>query len=306
MCSTASITGSKASSSGASNSHLLQHCCGDSSFIVHYLKLVGWNLNKVTQSGSNFGTDQKHDNPFLCEIGSGTMVSDGLSMINAHMSSSSFKLSKVKIGDRNYLGNNIHYPAEGKTGANCLLGTKVMIPIDGPVREDVGLLGSPCFEIPRAVDRDKNFVRAMGEQTRAAAPAQEEPPQHRDHGRVPAVQLVVFFATLLLGLVAMLYYPLYGVLSLLAFGALLLALVIPFFALIERASIGFKRLEPKAVSIYDPYFWFARAALEAVRTRRSSSLFKGTPFKNVDLAPAGRELGQARCSTTAAPCRRRR
>ena len=43
---------------------------------------IGWNLNKIEQTGSNFGTNQKHDNPFLCDIGSGTMVSDGLSMIN--------------------------------------------------------------------------------------------------------------------------------------------------------------------------------------------------------------------------------
>ncbi len=109
------------------------------------------------QTGSNFGLDQRHDIPYLCEIGTGTMVSDGLSMINAPMSSSSFRLGKVKIGDHNYLGNNIYYPADGKTGANCLLGTKVMIPIDGPVRENVGLLGSPCFEIPRAVERDKTI-----------------------------------------------------------------------------------------------------------------------------------------------------
>ena len=32
-----------------------------------------------------------------------------------------------------------------------------MVPLDGPVREDVGLLGSPCFEIPRSVDRDRAF-----------------------------------------------------------------------------------------------------------------------------------------------------
>ena len=30
---------------------------GDSSFIVHYLKRIGWNLNKVEQTGSNFGTN---------------------------------------------------------------------------------------------------------------------------------------------------------------------------------------------------------------------------------------------------------
>ena len=32
-----------------------------------------------------------------------------------------------------------------------------MVPIDGPVREGVGLLGSPSFEIPRSVDRDTSF-----------------------------------------------------------------------------------------------------------------------------------------------------
>jgi hypothetical protein len=46
--------------------------------------------------------DQKHDNPYLCDIGSGTMVSDGFMMVNTMMSSSSFKLGMVKIGDHNY------------------------------------------------------------------------------------------------------------------------------------------------------------------------------------------------------------
>ena len=78
-------------------------------------------------------------------------------MINMHMSASSFRLAESKIGDNNYLGNDIFYPPDGRTGANCLLGTKTMIPIDGPVRENVGLLGSPAFEIPRMVDRDRDM-----------------------------------------------------------------------------------------------------------------------------------------------------
>ncbi len=131
---------------------------GDSALIVHYLKWIGYKLNKVVQTGANFGLDQRHGVPTLCDIGTGTMVSDGLTMSNALMSSSSFRLGTVKIGDHNYLGNRIYYPADGKTGANCLLGTKVMIPVDGPVRENVGLLGSPCFEIPRAVERDQTMA----------------------------------------------------------------------------------------------------------------------------------------------------
>src|SRR5690348_17749496 len=57
---------------------------------------------------------------------------------------------------RSYLGNDIFYPPNGKTGANVLLGTKTMIPIDGEMRENTGLLGSPAFEIPRMVDRDRD------------------------------------------------------------------------------------------------------------------------------------------------------
>ena len=32
-----------------------------------------------------------------------------------------------------------------------------MVPLDGKIRENVGLLGSPCFEIPRSVSRDHQF-----------------------------------------------------------------------------------------------------------------------------------------------------
>ena len=150
-----------------SNSQFFCVLFGDSSFIVNYMRYVGWNLNKVEQTGSNMGTNQRHDNPFLCNIGSGTMVSDGLSMINMHMSATSFQLAESKIGDNNYLGNDIFYPPNGRTGANCLLGTKTMIPIDGPVRENVGLLGSPAFEIPRMVDRDRDLNASIDEQRAA-------------------------------------------------------------------------------------------------------------------------------------------
>ena len=155
----------------ASNSRFFSIMFGDSSYIVGYLRWTGWNLNKVEQTGSNFGTGQKHDVPFLCDIGTGTIVSDGLAMSNAEMSSSSFELSKVAIGEHNFLGNNIHFPPRAATGANVLFGTKVMVPIDGPVREDVGLLGSPCFEIPRATEADKSFAVYADADVRAHASA---------------------------------------------------------------------------------------------------------------------------------------
>jgi hypothetical protein len=59
----------------------------------------------------------------------------------AATASASFRLSRVSIGAENFLGNMIVYPSQAKTGDNCLLGTKVLVPLDGPVREGVGLLG---------------------------------------------------------------------------------------------------------------------------------------------------------------------
>ena len=66
-------------------------------------------------------------------------------------------MSRVSIGPNNFIGNNIAYPAGGRTGDNCLIATKAMIPLDGEIREGVGLLGSPPFEIPRSVERDSRF-----------------------------------------------------------------------------------------------------------------------------------------------------
>ena len=130
---------------------------GDSSYVVWYVRWLGYQLGQVEQTGSNFGVEFAHETPFLTEVGTGTMIADGLSVAHADYSGSSFRLSRASIGPHNFLGNHVVYPAGGRTGDNCLLATKTMIPLDGPVREGVGLLGSPPFEIPRSVERDSHF-----------------------------------------------------------------------------------------------------------------------------------------------------
>ena len=139
------------------NAKFLSNLVGDSSWIVHYLRGIGYDLGKIVQTGANFGGNVKHESPYLSSVGTGTMVADALSMMNAEFSSTSFRLSRASIGARNFLGNGIAYPPRGRTGDNCLLATKVMVPISGRVRENVGLLGSPPFEIPRSVERDSSF-----------------------------------------------------------------------------------------------------------------------------------------------------
>lgn len=96
--------------------------CGDSSYIVGYLRAIGYDLGEVEQTGSTFGTEVQHETPYLATVGSGTMVADGLSIVNADFSSTSFRVSRATIEPRDFLGNNIAYPSGGRTGDNCLSG----------------------------------------------------------------------------------------------------------------------------------------------------------------------------------------
>ena len=274
-----------------SNSKFFCVLFGDSSFVVNYMRYVGWNLNKVEQTGSNMGTNQRHDNPFLCNIGSGTMVSDGLSMINTHMSATTFQLLESKIGENNYLGNDIFYPPNGRTGANCLLGTKTMIPIDGPIRENVGLLGSPAFEIPRMVDRDRDLNASISEETRRVCLRQKNLYNAVTALLFLASRWISIFAGLVLWTAAFANYERYGVFALFAATVAIGGASIAFFVLLERVSLAFKRLEPKLTSIYDPYFWFHERhwkLSESPITR----LFSGTPFRAIILRAMGMKIGR--------------
>jgi len=80
---------------------------GDSSYIVHCLSWLGYRLRPVEQTGSNFGSDVRASNPLLTFVGSGTMVADGLNVVNDEVSSTSFRVSRVAIGPRTFIGNDV-------------------------------------------------------------------------------------------------------------------------------------------------------------------------------------------------------
>jgi non-ribosomal peptide synthetase-like protein len=237
------------------------------------------------------GTNQRHDNPFLCNIGSGTMVSDGLSMINVEMSATSFRLASSKIGDNNYLGNDIHYPPHGQTGANVLLGTKTMIPVDGPVRENVGLLGSPAFEIPRMVDRDRYINASIDETTRRLRLRQKNAYNLVTAGLFLLCRWMAFFAALVLSAAATAAYERFDVFALFGGVVAISGAYLIFFVVLERASLGFKRLQPKLASIYDPYFWFHERHWK-LSDSPITTLFAGTPFRNIMMRAMGMKVGK--------------
>jgi non-ribosomal peptide synthetase-like protein len=267
------------------------HLFGDSSFIVYYLRWLGYDLGEVEQTGSNFGTEVGHETPYMSIIGSGTMVADGLSIMNADFSATSFRVSPVYIGGNSFLGNNIAYPAGGRVGDNCLIATKAMIPLDGEIREGVGLLGSPSFEIPRTVERDLAFDHlCAGDELRRRLRA-----KNRHNLRTMGIFLLgrwlhVFLVTVF----ALAAFDSYGGFAQLEMALLfaLSVLVTPvYFVLLERGIRRWRRLEPKYCSIYDPYFW-RHERLWKVPGEGYLHMFDGTPFKNLIWRGLGVKMGK--------------
>jgi non-ribosomal peptide synthetase-like protein len=274
------------------NSKFFNKLFGDSSYIVHYLLGLGYGLRPVEQTGLNFGNEQQHDTPYLISVGRGTMVCDTLSLINADYSSTSFRVSRVAIGADNFLGNSLAFPAGARTGDNCLIATKAMIPLDGKVREGVGLLGSPCFEIPRSVERDSRFDHLRtGDELRRRLAAKNRY-NLRTMGLLLLTQWLQVFALMVLGLAALNLYPVFGPLTFTVFLVLSLVFNVAYSVLLEQAITRFRALRPQFRSIYDPYFWWHERYWKVGAVDENLTIFNGTPFKNVIWRLIGVRLGR--------------
>ncbi|MGW4487467.1 Pls/PosA family non-ribosomal peptide synthetase [Amycolatopsis sp. NPDC004368] len=265
---------------------------GGTSYIIYYLRWLGYSLRGVRQTGSNFGEMVKHDTPFLSAAGSGTMVADGLSIINADFSSTSFRLSRASIGPDNFLGNMIAYPPQSKAGDNCLLATKVMVPVDGRVRKGVGLLGAPSFEIPRSVKRDRQLDVSSPDELRRGLRAKTV------YNTISMALFLLVRWTFFLS-VTVVYLAAINLLNSLGTLALAVALAtavlivftVAYNVVIDRLIRRLQALVPQGCSIYDRAFW------RHERFWKVSSLtyvlaFNGTPLKNVIWRLLGMRVGR--------------
>ncbi|MBP2477301.1 non-ribosomal peptide synthetase-like protein [Crossiella equi] len=264
---------------------------GDSSAIVPFLSALGYDLGRVIQSGSNFGVLQKHESPYLTRVGRGTMVSDGLSTMNVEFTSTSFSARQAVLGEHNFLGNNVFYPWRSRTGDNCLLATKVHVPVSGPVRSDTGLLGSPPFEIPRSVDRDRRFDHLRSEEE-----VRRRLPRKNRHNLVTALlYLFVLWVHLaglsLLGLAVLSLRLHYGQIGVVVGSLAAVLFTTGWFVLVERCSLGFRRLRPRLCSIYQRPFW-QHERYWKLSPGTFLRLFNGTPYKGLLWRLLGASVGR--------------
>jgi non-ribosomal peptide synthetase-like protein len=263
---------------------------GDSSYVTGYLRILGYRMPDFEQTGSNFGADLQHETPFLVQVGRGTTIADGATLINADYSSTSFKVTPLSIGAHNFIGNAVAYPTGGRTGENCLIATKAMVPLDGPARANTGLLGSPCFEIPRSATSDGRFGHlrnGRGFRHRLRA-------KNRHNLRTMGLFLAVrWLHTLVITLFAMGAWEFYrgnGVLALagLTIGTLLFSFA--YLLTVERAVMRFRPLRPQYCSIYDPYFWWHERYWKLLTP--FVGMFDGSPFKSLIWRLVGVRIGR--------------
>ncbi len=262
---------------------------GDSNYITGYLSRLGYKLKPLVQTGSNFGMVVRHDVPYLVRIGTGTMVSDGLSLMNAEYSSTSFRVRPTTVGKQVFLGNGIVYPPDAKVGDNCLLATKVLLPVTGEVRHDVGLLGAPAFEIPRAVKADREIGRDLSVAQRARALRAKMRYNTVTIGLYLLVHWFFIFLSSVLLAWAIDRLPQYGSwpLALLLFGLPIFGAV--YSILVERASQGFRPMQPRTCSIYDPIFWRHERYWKLSGV---GALWAGTPFASWIWRALGVKVGR--------------
>ncbi|GAA4547384.1 hypothetical protein GCM10023192_64230 [Amycolatopsis samaneae] len=274
------------------NAKFFKTLFGDSSAIVHYLRAIGCDLSKAEQTGSNFGVQEKFETPYLTSVGSGTMIADGLSVVNADYSNTSFRVSRARIGAHNFLGNNVVFPSDAKTGDNCLLATKVLVPVDGKVREGVGLLGSPSFEIPRSVERDSRF-----DHPETPAELRRRLAAKNRHNAVTMVlyvltQWLYLLGVLLLGWGTKALYPIVGAPMIALDSIVMVGFSIGYFVVVERTMTLIQPLKPLSCSIYDRRFWRHERFWKAASTAVHLQLLNGTPFKPIAMRLLGVRVGR--------------
>jgi non-ribosomal peptide synthetase-like protein len=263
---------------------------GDSSYVTGYFRALGYRMPDFEQTGSNFGADLKHETPFGVKIGRGSTVADGATFINADYSATSFRVMPLSIGRYNFIGNAVAYPAGARTGDNCLIATKAMVPLDGPVRANAGLLGSPCFEIPRSATSDERFDHlrtGRGFRHRLRA-------KNRHNLRTIGLFLGIrWLHTVVLTLFAIGAWELFHSDGVLAIAGLTVATVLFSFAyllLVERGMMRFRSLRPQYCSIYDPYFWWHERYWKLLTP--FVGMFDGTPFKSLIWRLVGVRIGR--------------
>ena len=276
---------------GFGHSPMFQILFGDSSAIVHYFRWLGIRQPDARQTGSNFGTSTSYEAPFDVEIGSGSMLSDGVAFVNFEVGSGTFRMAPCRIGTNCFIGNDVVFTAQARLGDNYLVGTKTMIPVDGHVRENTGLLGSPAFEIPREVVNGQRFdpvPKTAAQRARLAA-------KNAFNFRTALLHLVsqwsLVFGAMLVAAAGLALAGVVGAWAAIVAGALVPVWVVAHGVLAERLSLAGFELRAHDCTIHDQHFWRVERHWKLGETLVKHA-FGGTPLRPMLLRLIGLKIGR--------------
>src|SRR5262245_57152939 len=167
-----------------------------------------------------------------------------------------------------------------------------MVPPDVKIREGVGLLGSPPFEIPRSVERDSQFDHLRkGEALRRGLAAKNRF-NLRTMGLFLFTRWLGVFVVAVIDVAAIeLFFDVYHhaiMAGLFAFSGVAVAL---YYAAVEGFFEKVTPLPPVICSIYDRRFWWVER-LWKLHPFHFFHLFNGTPFKALLWRIIGVRIGR--------------
>jgi len=119
--------------------------------------------------------------------------------------------------------------------------------------------------------------------------------KNRHNSVTVALMLTVLWVELVIALAigdrALNYYTEWGAVALFVGSLLVVAIEIPMQLLIERASLGFRKLKPRMTTIYDRSFWRHERHWKLADSA-IVNLFPGTPFRPMILRMLGVKVGR--------------
>src|SRR4029079_9925605 len=106
-----------------------------------------------------------------------------------------------------------------------------------------------------------------------------------------AIQWTMLFTVLAIWDRALNYYDEWAEVALLVAAALTSVIAIPFYVVVERATLRFGKLKPKMTTIYDVAFWQHERHWK-LSDSPIVGLFGGTPFRPMILRLLGAKVGR--------------
>jgi non-ribosomal peptide synthetase-like protein len=166
-----------------------------------------------------------------------------------------------------------------------------MVPTAGPVRTGTGLLGSPCFEIPRTIWHGHQFdgLNTAAQRRHGLAA------KNRHNAVTIALHLLVRYLYVL-GLLLIAFCPVWAWgwpdwASTVAAIVGVLTFTVGYFVLVERILTWFCPLRPVQCSIYQADFW-RHERYWKVPANSYLQMFNGTPAKSLIWRMLGVRIGR--------------